>query len=207
MSSQPGVSTSGFRTVKSASIRSPETTSSISFTERSWPTASGVIDSGKTTVSFSGRTGSFIRSGVLMVRSPDPADDDRSGLPAWGPLGDRKRDPQHAGLVDRACGRRGDVVSERDPALEPAVVDLRLLVDLPVHTRPGPLPRDRQRPLGDCDLDRLGVDACELDDDDELIRVVRDEAVDRGPEPVPEAREAGHLPEVGEELLDLSLQA
>ena len=37
-------------------------------TERSCPTASGVIDSGKTTVSFSGRTGSVRRSlaGSLM---------------------------------------------------------------------------------------------------------------------------------------------
>jgi len=37
---------------------SPETTSSTSLIERSWPIASGVTDSGKTTVSFSGRTGS-----------------------------------------------------------------------------------------------------------------------------------------------------
>ena len=48
-------------------MRSPETTSSISFTERSWPTASGVIDSGKTTVSFSGSTGSFHALGRFIV--------------------------------------------------------------------------------------------------------------------------------------------
>jgi hypothetical protein len=69
------------------------------------------------------------------------------------------------------------------------------------------LPLDGERPLGNRDLDRLRVDAGELDDDDELIRVFRDEAVDRGPEPVSQAGEAGHLPEVGEELLDLPLQA
>ena len=58
MSSKPACSTSESRVVTSASIRSPATTSSISFTERSWPIASGVIDWGKTTVSLSGRTGS-----------------------------------------------------------------------------------------------------------------------------------------------------
>ena len=61
-SSQPGGSASTFFTVSRASIRSPATTSSISLIERSWPTASGVIDSGKTTVSFSGRTGSCVGS-------------------------------------------------------------------------------------------------------------------------------------------------
>ena len=39
------------------------------------------------------------------------------------------------------------------------------------------------------------------------MRIVRDEAVDRGPEAVPQAGEAGHLPEVGEKLFDLPLQA
>ena len=48
---------SSFFTVTSASRRSPATTSSISLIERSWPIASGVIDSGKTTVSLSGSTG------------------------------------------------------------------------------------------------------------------------------------------------------
>ena len=56
-SSQPGGSASGFLTVTSASIRSPATTSSTSFTERSCPIASGETDCGKTTVSFSGSTG------------------------------------------------------------------------------------------------------------------------------------------------------
>ncbi len=56
-SSKPGGSTSSSFTVTSATMRSPPATSSISLIERSWPIASGVIDSGKTTVSFSGRTG------------------------------------------------------------------------------------------------------------------------------------------------------
>ena len=53
---------SSFLTVTSASMRSPATTSSTSLIERSWPIASGVIDCGKTTVSFSGSTGSDRRA-------------------------------------------------------------------------------------------------------------------------------------------------
>ena len=74
-SSHSGGSASVLRTVISASIRSPETTSSISLIERSCPTARGVIDSGKTTVSFSGRTGRRCRSEpsvglLLLIRVP-----------------------------------------------------------------------------------------------------------------------------------------
>ena len=64
-------------------------------------------------------------------------------------------------------------MSERDPALEAAVLDLGLLVDLAVDAGPRALAGDRQRPLRDADLDRLRVDARELDDDDELVRIVR----------------------------------
>ena len=54
----------------SASRRSPATTSSISLIERSWPIASGVIDSGKTTVSFNGSTGRIGgRSGGSVIGS------------------------------------------------------------------------------------------------------------------------------------------
>ena len=51
------------------------------------------------------------------------------------------------------------------------------------------------------------VDSRQLDDDRQLARVFGLEAVDGRPEAVPRPREAGHLPEVGEELLDLLLQA
>ena len=59
-SSQSGSSASELRTVTSASSRSAPTMSSTSRIERSWPIASGVIESGNTTVSFSGRTGSSV---------------------------------------------------------------------------------------------------------------------------------------------------
>ena len=63
---------SSFFTATSASSRSPATTSSISLIDRSWPIASGVIDSGKTTVSFSGSTGRIGgSSGVSVTRLED----------------------------------------------------------------------------------------------------------------------------------------
>ena len=209
-SSQPGGSASVLRTVISASIRSPETTSSISLTERSWPTASGVIDSGKTTVSFSGRTGSRSRSGALggLVRAhPFLRTTIATVRPRGAPLCDRQRDAEHPGLVRRGRRCGGDVVAERDQALEVPVLDLRLLVDLPADARAGAVAGDHQRLLVDHDLDRLGLDARELDQQIQLVRVVRDVAVDGRPEAVPQTGEAGNLPEVGEELFDLPLQA
>ena len=140
------------RTAKRASIRSPETTSSISRTERSWPTASGVIDSGKTTVSFSGRTGrlscSVGRFGSTP-RSSAPADRDRDRLRAARRRAcDRQRDPQQPALVRRASRRvRRRRRGRAGSALERPVVDLGLLVDLARDARPAPLARDRQRAL------------------------------------------------------------
>jgi hypothetical protein len=51
------------------SVRSPARTSLTSWTERSWPTASGVSVSGSGTVSRSGRTGST--SGICRAGAPD----------------------------------------------------------------------------------------------------------------------------------------
>src|SRR5207248_11382661 len=47
----------------------PISTSSISASERSWPIASGVIVPGRTTVSFSGRTGSASGSSSSSARA------------------------------------------------------------------------------------------------------------------------------------------
>ena len=57
------------------------------------------------------------------------------------------------------------------------------------------------------DLDVLDVDAGELDDDRQLGGLVGAEAVDLRAEAVAQAREARHLPELGEELLDLAREA
>ena len=46
-----------------------------------------------------------------------------------------------------------------------------------------------------------------LDDDRQLVRLVRVVAVDVRPEAAPQPGEARHLPELGEELLDLGLEA
>ena len=57
-SSGPGCSISASLLATITSIRSRLSASFTSCTERSWPTASGVIEFGNATVSFSGRTGS-----------------------------------------------------------------------------------------------------------------------------------------------------
>ena len=92
-------------------------------------------------------------------------------------------------------------------ALEPAVLDLGLLVDLPRHPRSRRLPEIVRARCSTASSIEPRVHPCQLDDDDELRGVVGGEAVDGRPEAVPGPREAGHLPEVGEELLDLPLQA
>ena len=98
-------------------------------------------------------------------------------------------------------------MAERDAALEAAVLDLGLLVDLPADARPRSLARDRQRPVVHSELDRVRLDAGELDDDDQLMGLVGDEAVDGGPEAAAGSREPGHLPEVGEKLLHFAANA
>src|SRR5207244_3836468 len=73
--------------------------------------------------------------------------------------------------------------------------------------RPPPFAgHDERRAPGD-DADPLRVDAGKLHDDRQLGWVGPLEAVDLGPVAALRAREAGHLPEIGEELLDLLLQA
>ena len=98
-------------------------------------------------------------------------------------------------------------MAERDQAFEVPVLDLGLLVDLPADPRPSAIAGDHQGLLVDHDLDRPRFDAGELDQKVQLVRVVRDVAIDGRPEPVPETGEAGNLPQVGEELFDLPLQA
>src|SRR5436305_11759701 len=136
MSSQPGDSIEPSRDVTSASRRSPATTSSIRRTDRSWPIASGVIDCGKTTVSFSGSTGSAAGrssccssgSGASNVTSVKPLHRD-----AVTALGRCLRDDGQLDGEDPALEARGgalgvDVLGEAHLPLERAVLDLHLLV-------------------------------------------------------------------------------
>ena len=99
-----------------------------------------------------------------------------------------------------------DVLGEPDEPPERAVLDLHLLVDAAVDLRPRAVAADHERPLADDDADALRVDAGKLDHDRELVRVVGVVAVDVGAEARAQAREARHLPEVGEELLDHLVQ-
>src|SRR5579864_6674873 len=98
------------------------------------------------------------------------------------------------------------VFTQLDAALEGAVLDLHGLITRAGDDRTRPVPGDRERLSGGCDLDRVGIDAGELDDDVEGGRVVRAEAVALRSEGAAEPGEAGHLPEVGEVLLDLAAE-
>src|SRR5262245_10606212 len=99
-------------------------------TERSWPIASGVIDCGKTTVSFSGSTGSVAGNvisssaapgssklmsarGSSMVHLDHDAVARRRRLLRHG-----QRDRQEAAVVLRVRARRVDVLREADLPLE-----------------------------------------------------------------------------------------
>jgi hypothetical protein len=69
------------------------------------------------------------------------------------------------------------------------------------------LPRagDRHRALGNGDLDVLRVDAGQLDDDRDGVGALGAEAVHVRPEAMAATDEPWHLPEVGEELVELLL--
>ena len=119
---------------------------------------------------------------------------------------DRERDREDPVLVLRARAVWIDVFGEPDLAGERPVLDLHLLVDAPVGAVAKPLSGDGERALADDDREALRVDAGNLDHDGQLGRVVGAVAVDHRPEPAPQPREARHVPEVGEELLDLGLK-
>src|SRR3954469_2677702 len=108
-SSQPGASIEASRAVTSASSRSPETTSSISRTERSCPIASGDIDCGKTTVSFSGRTGRAV--GYSSAWSTSSGASKLTSLIAGSNLGRRGSCAPH---LDRDLSRRRRHVGHGD---------------------------------------------------------------------------------------------
>ena len=63
---------------------------------------------------------------------------------------------------------------------------------------------DEEGPARHGDLEAFGLDARQLQHDVQGRRVVGPEAVALGAEAVPQAGEARHLPEVGEQLLDLA---
>src|SRR5438105_2363710 len=214
-SSQPGSSISESRTVTSASIRSPVTTSSTSLTERSCPIASGETDCGKTTVSFSGRTGRIAGistspcSSCSSNVSSDTARPDRDGHALALALGrllrDRKDDGEEATLVPcrRGCGVDG--LGQGNAALEGPVLDLHLLVAAG-QLGAAALAGNDEDAVGRNHLDRARVDARQLDEDMQRRWILAADAIDVRPEAAARDDETRNVPEVVHELVDLVVQ-
>jgi hypothetical protein len=99
-----------------------------------------------------------------------------------------------------------DLLAELDPAFERSVLDLDREVTGTVDLGAFALAGDEQRPVRRDDLDGLRLHSGQLHDDVKRRRVLGAEAVALRPEAVPQAGESRHLPEVGEELLDLPLK-
>ena len=107
-------------------------------------------------------------------------------------------------LERRLRALRVDVLDEPHLPLERAVLDLHLLVGASRRLRPLALAGDHEQPLAaDDDAHGARVDARQLDDDRQRVRLFGVEAVDVRPEPVARSGEARHVPEIGEQLLDL----
>ena len=119
-------------------------------------------------------------------------DGDRDPAARRRRLGDRQRDREDPALVLGARAARVDVLRQPHLPLERAVLDLGLLVDAAVGPRAHALAGDDEDALADDDADARGIDARELDDDGQLVRLVRVEAVDVRPEARARAEEPRH---------------
>src|SRR5581483_602474 len=91
-----------------------------------------------------------------------------------------------------------------DLALEGAEVDLH--VEVAAATGAATLARDDERLVVGVEIDVVRVDARQLDDHLELVRVFGPHDVELRPEAAAEAGEARNLPELVDELLHLALQ-
>ena len=224
-SSGPGCSISASLLATITSIRSRLSASFTSCTERSWPTASGVIELGKATVSFSGSTGSVSGSvasaGRLVDRLLEALDDldrhdstvpssSRAEIGTWRLLlsaGDRQLHPQDPVLVGGA-GLVGDHVgAELDLAPEGALLDLELLVDAALGVVRLALAGDHEHAPADLEIDVVERDAGEVDPDHRLGRVTAVVDVDAGAEGAPVRRKPRAGPDVAEQLVDLAPHA
>src|SRR5205823_4688430 len=105
------------------------------------------------------------------------------------PLREREHDREQSRVVARPRPRRVDLHGQRDPALERAVVDLQLLDDAAPRGRTAPPAPDPQLLLDRVDVNLVRIDAGELDDDRQLVRLAREEAVDLRPEAAPRTGE------------------
>src|SRR5215211_3067439 len=206
-------------------IRLPPSTSSTSLIERSWPTASGIIVSGKATLSRSGSTGSASGSrcssaasaagspftaGTWIVMAARPGSWVRDRHAAAGLVRLRQRDLDLEDPVDVGRARlvRDDIRAELDDAPEGAVLDLDLLVEAPAGLGLGraPLAGDHELASADLERDVRGVHGREVDLHDGARRVVRVVDVDPGHEAAP-AQAAPPLEDVAEDLVHLTPHA
>src|SRR4029450_13892967 len=119
-------------------------------------------------------------------------------------LRDGQDDREDAALVRGVRVRDVDVRTERHLPPERPVADLHLLINLPLDPRPNARSGEIERALGDEEIDLVAFDAGDLDDDGQ--RVFGAKTVDVRAETGSQSREAGHLPEIGKELLDLLLE-
>ena len=194
------------------SMRLPASTSLTSWTERSWPTASGVSVSGSGTVSRSGRTGqrrraaSPLRADLDGLRGVVGGDLDHAASSCAGP---RSARCAHARLgrpraaARRAGSRRGrSRAPRRRTTSAPSGItrrngpklDLELLVDAALGVGRPAVAGDDQLAALDLEAELVGVDARELGVHDRARRVAVVEDVDarartrRGARPSPAAR-------------------
>ena len=190
----PAASTSSLRTVTSASMRSPETTSSTSLIERSWPIASGVIEPREDDRLLQRQHGqgrreprcrrarldglvARTRSSVVLT-TIDHALGRGAGCGASGSTIVRM-----AALVGRARRRRG----RRPRRARSAAGTARSRAPSAGNLAAVACGRRRSPRRSACasrrdELDVVGVDARQLDDDRQLRRIVGSERVDLRPE-------------------------
>ena len=201
-------------------MRSPATTSSISRTERSWPIASGVIDCGKTTVSLSGSTGrtagSSTSSGSASSGSSNGdvassalhLDRDRARCAAVRRLvGHRQRHRHDPALVTRRRALGVDVLGERAPGARTG------RTRSPSAGTRGPRPSGARRsPATTSERSPTTMLEASGSTPGSSITTVSScgssvwKLSTFGRKPARSAGEARHLPEVGEELLELVVQ-
>src|SRR5689334_4681692 len=217
---------SGSLAVTITSRRLPPSTSLIIRTDRSWPTASGVIVSGKVTESFRGRTGSAAGSVAwsglpscptcgswIVTSAPVPRRDvagaaalDRHAPDRLVLADERDVDAQHAVVVGGLRARGVHVGAELDHAPERSLLDLDLLVETALRLLSGALAADQELAAADLEADLVDVDARQIDVDHRLRRVAAVVDVHARGEPTPR-HESAALEHVAEQLVDLAAHA
>src|SRR5690242_6371350 len=214
---------SGSLAVTITSRRLPPRTSLIIRTERSWPTASGVIVSGKVTESFSGRTGSAwgsvawpglpscptCGSWIVMSAAVPRLDVARAAAlyrhaPDRLVLADeRDVDPQDAVVVGGLRARRVHVRAQLDHPPERPLLDLYLLVEAALGVLRGALAADQQLAPADLEAHIVDVHTRQVHVDHGLRRIAAVVHVHPRGE-APARHEAAALEHVAEQLVDLA---